>query len=342
MSADEVNKIKELLDSSHSIVIIQADNPDGDSLASALALEQILGDMGKTPHLYCAVDIPDYLKHLSGWDRVNKEMPASFDASIIVDTSAIALLEKLEKSEARNWVASKPVIVIDHHTDVACDIPYATIVINDHEAVATGEAIYKLIKDLGWSLNLQAKTHIVSSILADSLGLASEGTTPQTYRIVADLIEEGVDRPALEEARRAFMKMDPAIFKYKAKLIERTEIALDGRLAIVSVPQEEITSYSPLYNPAALIIGEMLLIDNVQAAIVFKLYKDGKITAAFKSNRGGAIGDQLASYFGGGGHPYASGFKITSGKTFDEIKAQTIAKCEELLNNLSVSTNENL
>src|SRR6185369_4366097 len=99
----EAAKINELVNDSKTIVIIQADNPDGDSLASALTVEQIVSDLGKEPHLYCAVDMPDYLKHLPGWDRVNKDMPAQFDMSIIVDTSAILLLEKLDKSHYRHW-----------------------------------------------------------------------------------------------------------------------------------------------------------------------------------------------------------------------------------------------
>jgi len=146
----EATQIKELVDKANSVVVIQADNPDGDSLASALALEQILADIGKQTCLYCGVAMPDYLKHLPGWDRVNKEMPSHFDLTIIVDTSANTLLEKLNQSQYRSWVASKPCIVLDHHADVDCDIPYATIVINDTKAVATGELIYNLSAQLGW------------------------------------------------------------------------------------------------------------------------------------------------------------------------------------------------
>ena len=58
----ELDKIKTAIENANDILIIQADNPDGDSLGSALALEQIIGDMGKTPSLYCGVDIPYYLK----------------------------------------------------------------------------------------------------------------------------------------------------------------------------------------------------------------------------------------------------------------------------------------
>jgi phosphoesterase RecJ-like protein len=281
--------------------------------------------------LYCGVDIPDYLKHLKGWDRVSKDMPSQLDASIIVDTSAIVLLEKLEQSEYRGWVASKPVIVLDHHTDVACDIPYAKFVVNDHDAVATGEVIYKLAEQLDWPLNLQAKTHIASSILADSLGLTSEGTTAGTYRIMADLIDSGVDRPALEEARRALSKMSDPIFRYKAKLIERTEFLANGRIALVSIPDEELMQYSPMYNPAPLIQLDMLQTEAVLVAIVFKRYKDGKVTGSIRCNLGGDIAADLATQFGGGGHSYAAGFKITDGRNFDTVKSEVISKASELL-----------
>ncbi|MDB5186011.1 MAG: Phosphoesterase, partial [Candidatus Saccharibacteria bacterium] len=65
MKYEQATKINELVKDAHKIVIIQADNPDGDSLGSALALEQILGEMGTEPYMYCGVDMPGYLRYLS-------------------------------------------------------------------------------------------------------------------------------------------------------------------------------------------------------------------------------------------------------------------------------------
>ena len=329
---EEAKKINELLKDAKTVIIIQADNPDGDSLASALALEQILGDMSKSPHLYCGVDIPDYLRHLPGWDRVSKDIPTKFDASIIVDTSALVLLQKLDKSDYRGWVVSKPVIVIDHHADVVCDIPYAKVVLNANDAVATGEVIYHLSNQLKWPLNLQAKTFIASSILSDSLGLASEGVTASTYRTMADLIESGVDRPALDEARRELSKMPQVIFRYKAELIKRTELLANGQLAIVTIPHDELMEFSPLYNPAPLIQNDMLQTTGVRVAIVLKQYKDGKTTGSIRCGYGTKIAADLSQHFGGGGHIYAAGFKVEDGRTFNEIKTDCINLATELLN----------
>lgn len=325
----EVEQITQIIDAANKILIIQADNPDADSLASALALESILHEMGKEPLLYCGIDMPEYLKYLPGWDRVEREVPSQFDASIIVDTSAISLLEQLANSGSQGWVASKPVVVLDHHADVQADIPYATVVLNDHSKVSTGELIYSVAKQLGWPLPLDAQEFVMTSILADSMGLTTENTTAQTYRVMAELVESGVNRPKLEELRRQFNKMQPVIFKYKAELIDRTEI-IEDKLAIIVIPQQEIKDYSPLYNPAPLIQGDQLQTAGVLISVVLKSYDSGRITAAIRCNQGAPIASKLAEHFGGGGHAYAAGFKL-EGRLLEEVKKEVIQKTQELL-----------
>jgi len=145
----------------------------------------------------------------------------------------------------------------------------------------------------------------------------------------------------MEEARREASKMAPTIFKYKAMLITRTELLADGRLALVAVPQNEINEYSPLYNPAPLIQGDMLQTSGVLVSVVLKSYDDGKVTAAIRCAHGAPVAAQLAEHFGGGGHPFASGFKVTKGRPFNEIKSECIAYATELLDNLNKEpTNE--
>lgn len=333
----EVKKILELVNSASTIVIIQADNPDADSLGSALALECILGDMGKDPYMYCALDMPEYLKHMSGWDRVNKELPPNFDLSIIVDTSTITLLEKLEASAQRTWMPKHPCIVLDHHHNVPCDIPYATVALNDGSKVSTGELIYSLAKEFKWPVSIPAAEYIMNSILADSMGLSTANTTSQTYRVMAELVELGVNRPKLEELRRAGNKMDPRIFRYKAELIKRTELLHDGQLAMLVIPQAEINEFSPLYNPGPLIQGDQLQTEGVLLSIVLKSYDNGRITGTIRCNHAAPIGAEIAKHFGGGGHAYAAGFK-TEGKLLSQIKSESINVANELLTNLKQDT----
>lgn len=329
MSKYKYQDIQQIVQAAQTVLIIQADNPDADSLASALALESILHEMAKEPVMYCGIDMPNYLKYLSGWDRVSSEIPNNVDATIIVDTSSLSLLENLENIQYKAQISSKPVIVLDHHNESANDISYANIVINDSSKVSTGELIYSLAKDLDWPLPLTALENIMTSILADSLGLTTSNTTADTYIVMSELVKAGVNRPKLEENRRAFGKMAEKIFRYKGSLIDRTEI-IDDKIAILIIPQAEINEYSPLYNPAPLIQPEHLQTEGIKISIVLKHYDSGRITGAIRSNLDAPISSDLAGYFGGGGHKYASGFKLM-GKQINDIKTDVIEKAQEFL-----------
>ncbi len=325
------NEIRDLVKSAEKIVVLQADNPDADSLGSALALEAILSEQNKEVSLYCAVDMPDYLKYLEGWSRVRKDLPAHFDLSIIVDASTMDLFERLSGGQEKSWLATKPCIVLDHHAETANDITFASLVLNRHEASSTCEVVYELCKQIAWEIPSDAQPYLLTGILGDTQGLSNQLARARTYHIVGELIEGGVDRPALEEQRRAASKMPEKIFKYKAKLIERTELHASGRLAIVSVPQTEINTFSPLYNPGPLIQPDMLQVEGVVIGIVCKVYDDGRVTGMIRCNPAAGIASELAVGLGGGGHPFAAGFKVQDGRSYEEVKAECIAKTSELL-----------
>ncbi|HVV67232.1 MAG TPA: DHH family phosphoesterase [Candidatus Saccharimonadales bacterium] len=331
MQYPEAQQISDIVAAAPKIVIIQADNPDGDSLGSALALEHILGEMGKEPYLYCAVDMPTYLRYMQGWDRVQRELPKQFDASIIVDASTMTLFERLEQSGEKAWLAAKPCVVLDHHETVDNLIPFATITINDSKRASAGELIYYLAKQLKWPLSVQAQECLMTSILGDTQGLTNQLASSGTYRIMAEFVDAGVNRPALEELRREYGKMPPEIYKYKADLIQRTHFENDGAIAWVSVPQKEINQYSPLYNPAPLIQNDMLQTSGVRIAIVFKAYDDGRVTAAIRTASDSPVAAQLAEKFGGGGHANASGFKVTDGRSLEQVKTGALSYAAELL-----------
>lgn len=329
----EAGQIDEIISKAETIVIIQPDNPDTDSLASALALEHILGDKGKSVHLYCGVDMPSYLlDYIPGADRVSTEMPNKFDASIIVDTASDSLLEQLRLKQQKSWVASKPSIVIDHHATEPT-IDFAKVICT-HKAVATGEVIYELARQLGWKLSKEAMELLAMAILSDSLGLTSEATTARTIHIVAELVEGGVELAELENARRETMRREQELVGYKGRLLQRVEFHDQGRIATVDIPWEEIEKYSPLYNPPMLVLDDMRLAKGTDIAAAFKVYKDGKITGKIRCNFGRGIGDKLAEHFGGGGHPYAAGFKLTDGRPLAEVKAEFIHTAAKLLDEL--------
>lgn len=322
-------KALDLIKDAKHICILQADNPDGDSLASSLALEALLSEQGKTVSMVCGIDMPAHLRYLSGWDRVVKQAPTDCDLCIIVDANTENLFETLSLSGQLAWLKAKPTLVIDHHTETE-GISWATETVSE-VCVATGEIIYRMAKSDNWPLPVDGCEMIAVSILSDSMGFSSEGTSSESLKIVADLMDLGVSLAKLDTARRELSKKEPELLAYKGKLLQRVELSGGGRIATVTIPWDEIERYSHIYNPTVLVMDDMRMTVGVKIAIGFKLYPDGKITAKIRCTDGCAIAGELASHFGGGGHPYAAGFKITQKRNFDEVKAETIQKAVELL-----------
>lgn len=324
-----INFLKKLKDVK-KVIVVQAENPDGDSLGSSLALEEILGDMGKEVSLFCPVDIPKYLRYAVGWDRVTNDYDFKSEFVIIVDTASKTLLEKALTPEILAHIKKTPVLVIDHH-ETASDLPFRHDSFSNPSAVATSETIYELASENKWPINNQAAENMLLALLSDSMGLTTEGTTAKSVHMVADLMLKGASIAKIEHRRREFMKKTPEILAYKGRLLERIEYHLDGKLAIVHVPWDEIEKYSDKYNPGALVIDEMRLVEGVKVAVVIKTYPDGKLTGKIRVNPEAKVAETIAGYFGGGGHAYAAGFRVYESyeKIIPELIQATYKALEE-------------
>lgn len=318
-------KFVEFIKDKKRICIIQAENPDGDSLGSAIALDYILTDTEN--YLYCPVDIPKYLHYFKDWSRVEIDFDYRADGYIIVDTASRILLSKLLDDVAiRNCLYSKPVLVLDHHeTEDDLDFPHESII---EPLPACADLIYKVVTANNLPISKEAAEAMYMAISSDTLGLVSAGVTADTMRVMANLIDLGANPAELDEARREFMKKSPRILDYKADLIKRVEYSLDGALATVHIPFEEIQEYSDEYNPNVLIIEELRLVEGVVVAIAIKTYPDGKVTGKIRSSK--PVSDKIAGYFGGGGHPYAAGFR-TYDISYDDVVSDVVRILPEIL-----------
>ena len=315
-----------LINDAKKIIVIQAENPDGDSLGSSVALEEILSDLGKQVTLYCPVDIPKYLRYIKGWDRVSTDFDTAADLAIIVDTAADVLISKvLETPGVRHFLETHPVLVIDHHTTES-NLSFEHTLVSA-EAVATGEVIYDIASGNGWQISAQAAEDMLITIMSDSLGLTTQNVTARTFEVCSKLVGLGAKNSDIEERRREFMKKSPEILAYKGELISRIEYYLDGKLALVHVPWGDIQKYSDQYNPSMLVLDEMRLVEGVEVGVAVKTYPDGKLTGKLRSNI--PVSETIAGYFGGGGHQYAAGFRVY--EDYDKIVRELIDATDKAL-----------
>ncbi len=310
-----IQQLGELVADAQTILVLQPERPDTDSLCSALILEHLLGDLGKTVVMYCKDELPPYINYFPGIDRLVDEMPDKFDLSILVDAgSAQQVARTMEKYQ--NKLSAKPFFIIDHH-GIRSPLAFPTIDIIDPKASAAGELLVYVARKLNWKLNDNAAALVVSAIMSDTLGLSTPSTTADTVQTVADMMRQGVDLSELNLARLAAGALEQDVFALKGKLLGDVEFLLNGRLALLTVGPDTLKAYAKRYDPAALVIYDMQHVRGVEIAVVIRDYHP-KIKLSLRAN--GPFAAPVAAVFGGGGHPAASGATIESG---DVIETRT-------------------
>jgi phosphoesterase RecJ-like protein len=310
------NDIKKLVDEAQTILILQPDNPDGDSMGSALGLEEILGDLGKTPFMFSYKPSETYLRLNEGWDRVSQTFPKAFDLTILVDTASPTLLiNTLEKHGAE--LSKRPAIVIDHHNSRS-EMGFITHELIQPTSASTGEQIVQLAEANEWPINQQAATKLAAAIISDSLNLTVAMTSYETVAALASCVKAGANLSEMNTKKREANALTVEEITLKANLLSKVEYLFDGRLALAAIDAETMTKYKDAHDPCDLIIWDMQWVKGVEVAAVFKHYGT-KIKCSMRAKR--PIAAKLAEQFDGGGHDRAAAFRA-EGTDMEQAVAQ--------------------
>jgi len=306
--ADAIKELGRLVDEAKTILVLQPEKPDTDSLTSSLALEQILGDLGKTVILYCRDEVPKYISYFAGADRVQDEFPDQFDLTLIVDTGGPqALARTLLAYQGR--LTKKPIAIIDHHPNRE-SLPFATHEVVDRTATSTCEVVIAVAEQLGWAINPEAANLLVPGILADTRNLSIATVGAATFRTMAKLIDLGADVYKAHEAYRASDHLTVDLLQLKGRLLGRIELYCDGKIALVTVMPEELKQYAELHDPADLIIYDLQNALGVAVGAVMRHYggETNKIKISTRASM--PVAAKACMDFGGGGHDRAAGCQI--------------------------------
>jgi phosphoesterase RecJ-like protein len=304
INPSHITALKDLIESSSVILVMQPDNPDGDSLGSALALEEILGDLGKTVVLYSYNAPSEYLRMLEGWDRVTEHFPKHFDCVIIVDSGTPDMLRATFEHYGEG-IVGKPLVVIDHHTTTESFGDHTLSIVTP--AAATSELLVELAQALNWPVNERAAAKLATAILSDSLNLTASYTTATTVEALAFCVRAGANLAELYRIKRESGALEQRNLILKGELLARVEFLCDGRMAWCLIPNEIAKKSKDDHNPTDLIIWDMIWAKDVVVAIVVKDY-GSKLKVALKSR--GSMAGAIAEKIGGGGHASASGARL--------------------------------
>lgn len=319
------DKLKSLIDLAQTILVLQPEKPDTDSLSSSIALEHFLEQQGKAVVMYCQDEIPGYIRSIAGWDRVADKFPSKFDLTILVDTGGPNMIVRtLEKHQSS--LTKQPFVIIDHHATREA-MPFETLNIIDTSCASTTEQLFRMSKQLGWEIKPDAASCIVSGILADTASFSNTNTSIEVVRAVADLVEIGVSLPELYAKKRALDSLTPELLHFKGKLLQRVEFVADGKVAINYATPEELKQFSEIHDPADLVNKEALFSKGVLVSAFLRDYGP-KIKISMRAEIDGV--NEVAKSMGGGGHSRAAGIRV-DGQDLETVKATLREKLEKLV-----------
>jgi bifunctional oligoribonuclease and PAP phosphatase NrnA len=335
-----IDKLGALISRSQNVIVLQPEKPDTDSLGSALALEDILGELGKKVAMYCQDPIPTYIRFMDGWDRVVDKFPAQFDLTILVDTGGPQMLSRTLEKHSKPLTA-KPFIIIDHHKTRE-PMPFETIDVVDPLAAATGELLVSICRQLNWPIPPAAAKTIAPSILADTLGLSTPTTTANTVEALAEAVRRGADLYKLRRAREILDALEPELVALKADLLKRIQYHHEGKVATVVITPEELKQYAELHDPADLVNQEMRNIKGVEVAACIRNYASSlhgnKIKISMRANT--PVAAKAAQHFGGGGHDQAAGCTI-EGRSVQAVQDELVSILGKLINEHAINQQSN-
>lgn len=295
-----MNSIREIADwilSRDGFGIITHVSPDGDAFGSELALYGGLKKLGKRVCALCTDPVTRYCSFLPNADAVTNTADLSeYPFMISVDCADRLRLGMLEPL----YFAAKETVCIDHHmtNPLFGGLNYV------ENTAATGEIIYRLLKELGVVFDREIATCLYTAIATDTGNFAFTNTTAESFRITADLLQYGIDLSALN--RRLFSESTLGHVLLEARVIDHLRLSEDGLVGVSYIADDDFLLTGAQREDAENLIDTIRNIIGVEAAAVLKTAADGSIRV---SMRGKSYADVsvVAQAHNGGGHKFAAG-----------------------------------
>lgn len=292
----ELRQVKSALITSHV-------NPDGDAIGSLLGMRLLLQALG-CPEVHCALEdpAPRVYRFLPGADGILGPGGAvpEFDTVIMLDCAV-----RSRTGAIAAWFEKHPrTLIIDHHQE---EHPEGWAGLVDPGYAATGEIIAELFEAAGVPMTKEAAECLYCAQSTDTGVFRFSNTTARSHLIAARLLETGIDASGI--AHRVYEVMSRAKFELLRLVLDRMEIAADGRLAHTWVTAADLESFGARKEDLDGLVNYARNIEGVTVAILFNEVDAGRTKVSFRSNPEFNSATFL-NRFGGGGHAAAAGASI--------------------------------
>lgn len=296
--------------------------PDGDCVGSLLGMHQILKNLGKQSRMVLQDPIPHIYNYLSGSAEVM--LPSQLNDTV----ENVIFLDCADEDRAGQELLSKLgqrgfTINIDHHQS---NTLFGDVNLIQPNMAATAELLYHLATILPVKITPALANALYAGIVQDTGSFHHSNTRSETFRIAADLLECGVD---LNQTRiNLFESKSRGEMNLLTCALHSMRYSEDGKIAWMTITYKEAESLGVLDLHPEGIINHTLMVEGVEAGILFRETNPGIIKVGFRS-KGRIDVARLAAAFGGGGHRQAAG--VTMEGSLDQIKERVITAVREVM-----------
>ena len=323
----EYLELKAALQIPKDISIVMHRNPDGDAIGSTLALYHFLQTFGHTVFLISPSEYPDTFCWMSGVDQIiiydidperTQEVLQRSDMVFCLDFNSLDRIDKVGELIAPLECEK---VMIDHHL---YPDPFADIMFSDTTASSTCEMVYRIIMEMNYSSRLDPLIGecLFTGILTDT-GSFKYSTSARLFRIVADLLERGVDDYRLQDL--IFNSLSEKHLRLLGHCLHnRLEILDEYKTGIITLTKEDYATFDIKRGDTEGIVNYVLKLKNIKMA-AFIMEQPTIVKISLRSKGDFSVQEIAKRHFKGGGHKNASG-----GSSYQTL-ASTVRRFKALL-----------
>lgn len=332
MKEQDILAVQQLLSTPKKIAIIPHRNPDGDAMGSTLALYHFLLKNNHQPVVVSPNEFPDFLAWMPGsetikiFEKDKKNSTKALEEAEIIFTLDFNALHRVGEMENVLEKLEVPFVMIDHHQSPD---DYATVTYSDTAYGSTCEMLHNFICYLGKKSDIDKTigTCIYTGILTDSGSFRFPKTTGTTHRIIADLIDLGVENteiPTLLYDNSSYGRL-----QLLGRALQNMQVLANHKTAYTTLTQEELDFFNHVKGDTEGIVNYGLSIKGIVFTAIFIENADEKIIKiSFRSQGDFDVNLFAREHFNGGGHRNAAGGKS------ELSMEETVKKFEDLVTQL--------
>ena len=292
-------KIIEKINRAESVGIFTHINPDGDALGSSFSLKSVLKSMGKKTEVFICGDIESRVDELIEKGEVTDLKPEGCDLLIAVDSADIQRLGKWSDF----FAAHKNTIAIDHHKT---HVKFAgeTVV---KDISSTCELMVGLYNEMEIDMSIGVAKNLYIGIVTDTGNFKYSSVTADTHRVVAELIEKGINFADI--AKKLFDTVTKEYLMLKMRATEKLEFYCDERVALLTLSDADFEEYNISEADSSSLVVFPCSVKGVEVGIYIRQRNDNEYKVSLRSVNKVDVAE-IACKFGGGGHMRASGYSV--------------------------------